>query len=107
MAQPISHSLVKALRAVPDFQSLDDARGVVERYKRFYRTSYLKSYLVGNRKQRQWMVMACKLEGVMPTTEGGLDTKLDLGPDATRADVLKAMQGHIRQKAVLVGRFHR
>lgn len=24
MAQPISHSLVKALRAVPDFQSLDD-----------------------------------------------------------------------------------
>lgn len=61
-----------------DFQSLDDAKGVVERYKRFYRTSYLKSYLVGNRKQRQWMVMACKSEGVMPTTEGGLDTKLDL-----------------------------
>jgi Tol biopolymer transport system component len=61
-----------------DFQSLDDAKGVVSRYKRFYRTSYLKSYLVGNRKQRQWMVMACKSEGVMPTTEGGLDTKLDL-----------------------------
>jgi Tol biopolymer transport system component len=61
-----------------DFQSLDDAKGVVSRYKRFYRTSYLKSYLIGNRKQRQWMVMACKSEGVMPTTEGGLDTKLDL-----------------------------
>lgn len=61
-----------------DFHSLDDAKGVVARYKRFYRTSYLKSYLVGNRKQRQWMVMACKAEGVMPTTEGGLDTKLDL-----------------------------
>jgi Tol biopolymer transport system component len=61
-----------------DFQSLDDAKGVVARYKRFYRTSYLKSYLVGNRKQRQWMVMACKSEGVMPTTEGGLDAKLDL-----------------------------
>jgi Tol biopolymer transport system component/imidazolonepropionase-like amidohydrolase len=61
-----------------DFQSLDDAKGVVEKYKRFYRTPYLKSYLVGNRKQRQWMVMACKSEGVMPTTEGGLDTKLDL-----------------------------
>src|SRR4029077_1524170 len=61
-----------------DFQSLDDAKGVVDRYKRFYRTSYLKSYLVGNRKQRQWMVMACKSEGVMPTTEGGLDAKLDL-----------------------------
>jgi Raf kinase inhibitor-like YbhB/YbcL family protein len=36
-----------------------------------------------------------------------LDTKLDLGPDATRADVLKAIDGHILAKAVLVGRFHR
>jgi len=36
-----------------------------------------------------------------------LDTKLDLSPDATRADVLKAMDGHILGKGVLVGRFHR
>jgi Raf kinase inhibitor-like YbhB/YbcL family protein len=36
-----------------------------------------------------------------------LDTKLDLGPDATRADVLKAMDGHILGKGVLEGRFHR
>lgn len=36
-----------------------------------------------------------------------LDTKLDLGPDATRPEVLKAMDGHILGKAVLVGRFHR
>ena len=36
-----------------------------------------------------------------------LDTKLDLGPDATRADVYKAMEGHILAKGVLVGRFHR
>ncbi len=36
-----------------------------------------------------------------------LDTKLDLKEDATRADVLKAMDGHILGKAVLVGRFHR
>jgi phosphatidylethanolamine-binding protein (PEBP) family uncharacterized protein len=35
-----------------------------------------------------------------------LDTKLDLGPDAARADVLKAMDGHILAKAVLVGRYH-
>jgi Raf kinase inhibitor-like YbhB/YbcL family protein len=35
-----------------------------------------------------------------------LDTKLDLSPDASRADVLNAMQGHILGKAVLVGRFH-
>ena len=61
-----------------DIQSLDDAKSIVERYRKFYRTPYLKSYLVGNRKQRQWMVMACKELGVMPTTEGGLDMKLDL-----------------------------
>jgi Raf kinase inhibitor-like YbhB/YbcL family protein len=36
-----------------------------------------------------------------------LDAKLDLGPDATRADVLKAADGHILGKGVLVGRFHR
>jgi Raf kinase inhibitor-like YbhB/YbcL family protein len=36
-----------------------------------------------------------------------LDTKLDLTPDATRADVLSAMDGHILGKGVLVGRFHR
>jgi len=36
-----------------------------------------------------------------------LDIKLDLGPDATRADVMKAMDGHILGKGVLVGRFHR
>ena len=36
-----------------------------------------------------------------------LDTKLSLGPDATRADVLNAMNGHILGKGVLVCRFHR
>ena len=37
----------------------------------------------------------------------GLDSKLSLSPDATREQVMMAMQGHIRAKAVLVGRFHR
>ena len=36
-----------------------------------------------------------------------LDTKLDLGPDASRAEVLKAIDGHILGKGVLEGRFHR
>ena len=36
-----------------------------------------------------------------------LDTKLSLGPDATRAEVLAAMDGHVVAKAALVGRFHR
>ena len=36
-----------------------------------------------------------------------LDTKLSLGADATRADVIAAMDGHIIGKRVLVGRFHK
>ena len=36
-----------------------------------------------------------------------LDTKLNLGPDATRAQIMSAMDGHVLGKAVLVGRFHR
>jgi Raf kinase inhibitor-like YbhB/YbcL family protein len=35
-----------------------------------------------------------------------LDTKLSLGPSATQAELLKAMDGHIIAKAVVVGRFH-
>jgi Raf kinase inhibitor-like YbhB/YbcL family protein len=36
-----------------------------------------------------------------------LDTKLTLGPAATRPEVLAAINGHILAKGVLVGRFHR
>ncbi len=61
-----------------DFQSLADTEDVVRRYHEFYRTAYLKSYLVGNRKQRQWMVMACKKEWDHAHDRGGLDMKLDL-----------------------------
>ena len=35
-----------------------------------------------------------------------LDQKVDLAPDAPRADVLKAMDGHIIGKAVYIGFFH-
>ena len=35
-----------------------------------------------------------------------LDTKLSLGPTATQSELLKAMDGHVIAKAVVVGRFH-
>ena len=34
--------------------------------------------MIGNRRQREWMVEACRKNEVMPTTEGGLDLKLNL-----------------------------
>ena len=38
----------------------------------------VKSYLVGDRRQRQFVVEACEKLHVMPTTEGGADMPLDL-----------------------------
>ncbi len=61
-----------------DFQSYEETLGVVTRYKKYYRTNTVKSYTVGNRKQREWVVQACKENQLMPTTEGALDLKLDL-----------------------------
>lgn len=60
-----------------DFQSVDAAKSVVEKYATYYRTNTVKSYTVGNRKQRQWMIEASKEHRIMPTTEGSLDLKLD------------------------------
>lgn len=61
-----------------NFQSVEDVKGVLTRYRRYYGTHNIKSYIVGNRKQRQFMVQASKELEMMPTTEGGLDLKLDL-----------------------------
>jgi Tol biopolymer transport system component len=61
-----------------DFQSAEEVDAVVARYKKYYRTNTLKSYMIGNRRQREWMIAACRKNEVMPTTEGGLDAKLNL-----------------------------
>ncbi|MGH9863115.1 MAG: amidohydrolase family protein, partial [Candidatus Acidiferrales bacterium] len=61
-----------------NFQSAEEAKGVIAKYKKYYRTHNIKSYVVGNRKQRQYVAQACKELEMMPTTEGALDLKLDL-----------------------------
>ncbi len=61
-----------------NFQSVEEVKGVLTRYKKYYGTHNLKSYVVGNRKQRQFMVQASKELEMMPTTEGALDLKLNL-----------------------------
>jgi Tol biopolymer transport system component len=60
------------------FESKEQAVGVLKRYRDHYRTRNIKAYLSGNRKQRQYVVQAAKELGMMPTTEGALDLKLDL-----------------------------
>ena len=54
------------------------AKEIMTRYAKYYDTKTLKMYMSGNRQQRQWLIMAAKELGIMPTTEGGLDQKLNL-----------------------------
>jgi CubicO group peptidase (beta-lactamase class C family) len=61
-----------------NLQSLEEARTLVRRYRDDYGTWLIKSYLIGNRQQRQWIVQACRELGMIPTAEGGSDDKLDL-----------------------------
>jgi hypothetical protein len=59
-------------------KDLDHARNVLKRYSEYYDTKTIKMYMTGSRQQRQWIIMAAKELGLMPTTEGGLDFRLDM-----------------------------
>ena len=55
-----------------------EALDLESRYRDFYETRNLKSYVIGNRRQRQLVIGAAEQLGMMPTTEGALDFKLGL-----------------------------
>ncbi|MFZ5623730.1 MAG: amidohydrolase family protein [Gemmatimonadota bacterium] len=59
-------------------RDLDHARNILKRYSTYWDTKTFKMYMAGNRQARQWLIMAAKEMQLMPTTEGGLDFKLDL-----------------------------
>ncbi|MEP7344560.1 MAG: amidohydrolase family protein [Gemmatimonadaceae bacterium] len=59
-------------------RDLDHTRKVMQRYSKYWDTKYIKMYVKGNRQVRQWVIIAAKENGIMPTTEGSLDTKYDL-----------------------------
>jgi imidazolonepropionase-like amidohydrolase len=54
------------------------AESILQQYSKYYHTKYIKMYLTGNRKQRQWIITAARNQQLMPTTEGGLDFKLNM-----------------------------
>ncbi|MGH7483571.1 MAG: amidohydrolase family protein [Longimicrobiales bacterium] len=60
------------------FESYDQALEVLSRYSEYYDTKTIKMYMSGNRQQRQWIIMAARALGLTPTTEGGLDFKLNM-----------------------------
>ncbi|MCA6074906.1 amidohydrolase family protein [Fulvivirga sedimenti] len=59
-------------------ENLDHARKLVSRYSSYYDTKTIKMYVAGNRQQRQWIIMACREQEIMPTTEGSLNFKQNL-----------------------------
>ena len=64
--------------AADNIRSLDDARDVLKRYSEFFKTNTIKQYQAGDRKVRQWIVMAAREQGLTPTLEGGLDFKKNM-----------------------------
>ena len=58
--------------------SYEKIKSRLEIYKNRYQTNYIKSYLIGNRHQRHWMIQASKELQLMPIAEGGADTKQDI-----------------------------
>ena len=58
--------------------SLEHAHDVLRRYSDYYDTKTFKMYMSGNRRQREWLIMAARDLKLMPTTEGGLDYRLNM-----------------------------
>ena len=58
--------------------SLEEAREVVRRYSDHFNTKTIKQYLAGDRKVRQWVIMAANELGLTPTTEGGSNFTMNL-----------------------------
>jgi Tol biopolymer transport system component len=56
----------------------DHAGRILKAYSEYYDTKTIKMYMAGNRQQRQWVIDAAREQGLMPTTEGGLQAMYDL-----------------------------
>jgi Tol biopolymer transport system component len=75
---PRVYSTGPAIFSFNEFTSLQQVKDVLSRYVDDFRTGNLKEYRTGNRRIREWVVMAANTLGLQPTTEGALDMKLDL-----------------------------
>lgn len=78
MLGPRAYSTGPGIFSEHQFSSKQQAYAVLKRYKEHYGVHNIKAYLTGDRKQRQYLLQAAKELQLMPTTEGGLDMKMDL-----------------------------
>ncbi len=61
-----------------NLKSYEQTKDILKQYSEYYNTKTIKMYLTGNRKHRQWIIKAAREQELMPTTEGGLDFKLNM-----------------------------
>lgn len=61
-----------------NLKDADQAKDILKQYSEYYNTKTIKMYLTGNRQHRQWIIDAAREQKLMPTTEGGLDFKLNM-----------------------------
>jgi imidazolonepropionase-like amidohydrolase/Tol biopolymer transport system component len=61
-----------------NLKDYEQTKDILKQYSEYYHTKTIKMYVTGNRLHRQWIIQGCKEQGLMPTTEGGLDFKLNL-----------------------------
>jgi imidazolonepropionase-like amidohydrolase/Tol biopolymer transport system component len=75
---PRIYSTGPGVFAAENIRSLENARTVLKRYAEYYDTKTIKEYQTGNREVRQWVIQAANELKLMPTTEGGLDYKMNM-----------------------------
>ncbi|MGH6690442.1 MAG: amidohydrolase family protein, partial [Gammaproteobacteria bacterium] len=75
---PRLYSTGPGIFSADNIRSLSDARDVVRRYADHFNTQTIKQYLAGDRKVRQWVIMAAREMGLTPTTEGGSNFTMNL-----------------------------
>ena len=75
---PRIYSTGPGVFAAENIRSLENARTVLRRYAEYYDTKTIKEYQTGNREVRQWVIQAANELKLMPTTEGGLDIKMNI-----------------------------
>jgi hypothetical protein len=75
---PRIYSTGPGVFSADNIRSLDDARDVLRRYAEHYNTQTIKQYMAGDRKVRQWVIMAARELGLTTTTEGGSNLTMNL-----------------------------
>ncbi len=75
---PRLYSTGTGIFAGDNIRSLEEARDMLRRYADHYGTQTIKQYLAGDRKVRQWIIMAARELGLTPTTEGGANFTMNL-----------------------------